>query len=183
VDSVGMSHEEMVTRVAKRAAVKSPKQVADELFRLTEETFTMGNTAASMVLDKPAQIEMSRLVLQAHRVLWEVQRSFREHLKNGQVGEYDRRMAAQDPDPTKPLESNAVAYFTVGGDEDEGDPESISLSKGHVPVQEVIKYLHKREPSAKAQPGQHPGEIQVHAIDWQKKPYSYVTKVKVKSRK
>ena len=54
--------------------------------------------------------------------------------------------------------------------------------KGHVPVQEVMKYLHKRTPGAKAQAGHH-GEIVVHDIGWDKKPYSYTTKVKVKSRK
>ena len=86
-------------------------------------------------------------------------------------------------DPSKPLEGNAVAYFTVGGDAHDGDPESVSLTKGHVPVQEVMKYLHKRTPDAKAQPGHHPGEILVHDIGWDKKPYSYTTKVQVKSRK
>lgn len=98
--------------------------------------------------------------------------------------DYDRRAAAaQDLDPSTPLEGNAVAYFTVGGDENEGDPESIALQKGHVPMQEVIRYLHKRTPAAKAQVGHHPGEILVHDIGWDKKPYSYVTKVVVKSRK
>jgi len=98
---------------------------------------------------------------------------------------YDRRTAAahQKLDPSKPLEGNAVAYFTVGGDENEGDPESIALQKGHVPVQEVVKYLHKRTPGAKAQLGHHPGEILVHDIGWDKKPYSYTTKVKVEARK
>lgn len=86
-------------------------------------------------------------------------------------------------DPSKPLEGNAVAYFTVGGDARDGDPESISLQKGHVPVQEVMKYLHKRTPNAKTQPGHHPGEILVHDIGWDEKPYSYTTKLKVESRK
>jgi hypothetical protein len=99
--------------------------------------------------------------------------------------DYDRSKAAasQTLDPAKALEGNAVAYFTVGGDERDGDPESIALQKGHVPVQEVMRYLHKRMPNAKIQPGHHSDEILVHDIGWNKEPYSYTTKVKVKSRK
>lgn len=86
-------------------------------------------------------------------------------------------------DPSKPLEGNAVAYFYVGGDEDDGDPESVSLRKGDVPLKAVEKYLEKRlgggaEVSAKGS-----NELTCKAKGYDGKPYSYVTPVKVEARK
>lgn len=81
-------------------------------------------------------------------------------------------------DPSKTLEGNAVAYFYVGGDERDGDPESIALRKGDVPLKAVGKYLEKRlgagaEVSAK-------GSTQLIC---KVKGTSYTTPVKVEMRK
>jgi hypothetical protein len=93
---------------------------------------------------------------------------------------YDRRKAAAPPtlDPAKPLEGNGVAYFDI-----DGDPESIAVHKGEVPVQAVMRYMHKRLTEGKAQPGRHPGEIIVHFKGYSGGPSSFTTKVQVKSRK
>jgi hypothetical protein len=83
-------------------------------------------------------------------------------------------------DPSKPLEGNAVAYFDI-----DGDPESVALVKGDKPVEMVMNYIHKRlkDNNGKAQHGQHPDEILVHFTDYEGKPASFTTKVKVQSRR
>jgi hypothetical protein len=97
-----------------------------------------------------------------------------------------RFTAAKRPilDPGQKLETNAVAYFTVGGDERDGDPESIALHPGDVPIDVVMHQLRRRNgEGSKAQPGPKPGEVTCHATNYKGEQYSYVTKVKVEGRK
>lgn len=97
---------------------------------------------------------------------------------------YDRRVASKRPalDPSKSLETNAVAFFYVGGDEDEGDPESIDLRKGEVPLKAVEKYLEKRLGGGKVQP-HGSNALTCHATGYDGKPYTYITPVRVEGRK
>ena len=85
-------------------------------------------------------------------------------------------------DADKQLEGNAVAFFYVGGDENEGDPESIALRKGDVPLKEVEKYLERRlGAGSNVQP--HGSELKCQATGYDGKVYSYTTPVKVEARK
>lgn len=98
--------------------------------------------------------------------------------------DYDRRTAAKREllDPSKALEGNAVAFFYVGGDEKEGDPESIALRKGDVPLKAVEKYLERRLGEG-AQVSAHGNGLTCKAKGYDGKPYSYTTPVKVEARK
>jgi uncharacterized protein YhaN len=95
------------------------------------------------------------------------------------------RVAAkrQQLDPSKALEGNAVAYFYVGGNEHDGDPESVDLRKGDIPLKVLEKHLEKRlGHGAKVQP-HGSKELECHATGHDGKPYSYITPVKVEARK
>lgn len=81
-----MSDQEMAKRVVKRVtAGKAAKQLADELFKLQADFYKAGLDAAAKVTDRAAKTEMQRKVEQASKLLWEVQRDYREKIKNGEV--------------------------------------------------------------------------------------------------
>lgn len=85
-------------------------------------------------------------------------------------------------DPKKELEGNAVAYFYVGGDENDGDPESIALYKGEVPLKVVEKYLERRlGEGSKVKPDG--SKLKCQAKGYDGKQYEYATPVKVEARK
>jgi len=86
-------------------------------------------------------------------------------------------------DPSKPLEGNAVAFFYVGGDEKEGDPESVDLKKGEVPLKVVEKYLERRLGDGSEVSAKGSNELACKAKGYDGKPYSYTTSVKVEARK
>lgn len=92
------------------------------------------------------------------------------------------RGAKPQIDPSRPLESNAVAYFFVGGNEHEGDPESIALRKGEIPLKAVQEYLVSRLRSARVEPQGSKGLL-CHTIDYRGNPFSYTTPVKVEARR
>lgn len=84
-------------------------------------------------------------------------------------------------DPSKALEGAAVAFFYVGGDENEGDPESVTLQKGDVPLKAVEKYLERRLGDG-AQVSIQGSKLTCKAKGYDGKPYSYSTPVKVEAR-
>ena len=93
---------------------------------------------------------------------------------------YDRRTAAprKTLDPSKPLDGNAVVYFDI-----DGDPESLDLRKGEVPMQVVEHYLRKRVTDGQAKPGHHPDELQVNYKRYDGAPDTFTTKVRVEARR
>lgn len=84
-------------------------------------------------------------------------------------------------DPSKTLEGNAIAYFYVGGDEHDGDPESLVLRRGDVPLHVVARYLERRLGGGTVR-AQGAG-LECHAVGADGRPYSYTTPVKVEARK
>lgn len=90
---------------------------------------------------------------------------------------------SRELDPTKPLAGNAVAFFDV-----DGDPESLDLRAGEVPVDTVARYLRRRvrhektQQDANTELGARPGQIVVHYVGWNG-PSMFTTTVKVQARK
>ena len=97
-----------------------------------------------------------------------------------------RRKSSRDPskvlDPSKALDGDAVAFFYVGGDEKEGDPESITLHKDDVPLEVVKRYLMRRLGEG-AQVSAHRDRLFCKAKGYGGKLYSYTTPVKVEARR
>jgi hypothetical protein len=80
-------------------------------------------------------------------------------------------------DPLAPIHGNGVAYFDV-----DGDPESLDIRAGEVPVDVVVGYMQRRLNGGSARRGDRPGEVVVDYVGPRGEPGSFTTRVKVQSR-
>lgn len=85
-------------------------------------------------------------------------------------------------DPSKALDSSATAFFYVGGNERDGDPESLDLREGEIPLETVGRYLERRL-GAGAKVSVHGDKLVCEAVGYDGERYSYTTPVKVESRR